>query len=165
MIPAEQLDAELEGGLYPYTFDHETYWTQICAHGGVRGDGRRFIPERKGLQQDQVVLNGKANSEASERAQEVEQEQTDRGGSRLEEVLSGPAYAGEHDENGKINGHDVHIVAGTEGTYPSLLFVLHRGRFRYGREWFSTTLRNPPNNEGGHRCRFQSFLRFCGASS
>ena len=130
----------------------------------MRGDGRRFIPERKGLQQDQVVLNGKANSEASERAQEVEQEQTDRGGSRLEEVLSSPAYAGEHDENGKINGHDVHIVAGTEGKHLSSLCVASRP-LPVRKRVVSTTLRNPPNNEGGHRCRFQSFLRFCGASS
>jgi len=42
LVPAEQLDASFDGGMYEYEFEPNSYWEQICRYSGVRGDGTRF---------------------------------------------------------------------------------------------------------------------------
>jgi len=98
LIPAEQLDASLQGGLYPHEFEHETYWSQICAHAGVRGDGSRFLPEWK---------------QEREREREREAEVKTDSPSESSEREDGAGGDGGLHENGKINGHD--DVADVEG--------------------------------------------------
>jgi len=116
LIPAEQLDASLQGGLYPHEFEHETYWSQICAHAGVRGDGSRFIPEwkqeREQEQEREAEVKTDSPSESSEREEKFE------GGSAAECAVGD----GRLHENGKINGHGhhydvhVHVVADSEAS-------------------------------------------------
>lgn len=120
LIPAEQLDAELEGGVYRYEFDHETYWRQLCAHAGVRGDGSRFVPEWKLLQEggrgkrkDQAE-DTIANGELSE-VKVTNGNENENGGLRLEEVLSVSASASAVGESHIIHGQDV--VAKEEGAH------------------------------------------------
>jgi hypothetical protein len=32
LVPAEQLDADFEGGQFPYEFEPTSYWEQICRY-------------------------------------------------------------------------------------------------------------------------------------
>jgi hypothetical protein len=108
------LDAELEGGLYPYEFDHETYWRQLCAHAGVRGDGSRFVPEWK-LQQDRE----KEQAEKVDPGPSEPKEEQD-GVLRLEEAVVSASTAGQ-DKNVNINGHEVeddaHVAVNEGGAH------------------------------------------------
>ena len=123
LIPAEQLDASLEGGLYPHEFEHETYWSQMCAHAGVRGDGTRFIPdwkqERGREREQEAEVKTDSPLESSEREEQLE-------GDDATECAGGD---GRLHENGKIHGHgdvdyDVHVVPDAEGVCFAASFYL-----------------------------------------